>query len=80
MSDTVVLPKSNRIGLILFALYFLAYAGFMYLSTFKASLLSKEVLGGVNVSVAYGMALIISAFILAGLYLFAPIDESEAAS
>jgi len=74
MSD-VVLPKANRTGLILFSLYLAAYAGFMYLAAFRSSLLAQEVVAGVNLAVVYGMALIAGAFVLAVLYLFAPIDE-----
>jgi len=77
--DPVVLPKANPIGLGLFAFYLAGYAGFMYLAAFKSSLLMQEVIGGVNLAVVYGMALIVGAFVLALLYLFAPIDEKEAA-
>ena len=78
--DPVVLPKANPVGLALFTLYLAGYAGFMYLAAFKSSLLVKEVIGGVNLAVVYGMALIAGAFVLAVLYLFAPLDEPEAKS
>ena len=78
MSDPVVLPKANRTGLILFLCYLIAYGGFMYLAAFRSSLLAKEVLGGVNLAVVYGVALILGAFILAVIYLFAPIHDEEA--
>jgi len=75
--DPVVLPKANRTGLVLFAIYLLAYAGFMYLAAFKSSKLAEEVLAGVNLAVVYGMTLIVGAFVLAVVYLFAPVNEPK---
>lgn len=75
--EPVALPKANRTGLVLFLLYFLAYAGFIGIAALKVSLLRTPVLGGVNLAVVYGMALIVGALALAIVYLFAPVDESE---
>lgn len=75
--DRVALPKANRTGLVLFVVYLAGYAGFMYLAAFRPSRLAAEVVGGVNLAVVYGMALILAAFVLALLYLFAPVDDGE---
>jgi uncharacterized membrane protein (DUF485 family) len=57
-------------GLILFAIYFALYAGFMVLATFFPAVMKQPVVGGVNVAIAYGMGLILAAFVLAAVYMF----------
>jgi uncharacterized membrane protein (DUF485 family) len=75
--DPVALPKASPVGLALFAVYLLAYGGFMYLAAFRSSLLGTEVVAGVNLAIVYGMALIVGAFALAVIYLFAPTHDDE---
>lgn len=69
--------RTRAIGLSLFAIYCVAYAGFMATAAFgtfdggvAAGGLARPVLGGLNLAVVYGMALIIGAFVLALLYAF----------
>lgn len=69
--------RTRAIGLSLFAVYCIAYAGFMATAafgTFRSGLadggLARPALGGVNLAVVYGMALIFGAFALALLYAF----------
>ena len=62
---------SSRIGLTLFWIYVLLYAGFMVLVLFRPDLLSLRTFGGVNLAIAYGMGLIAGAFLLAIVYMAA---------
>jgi uncharacterized membrane protein (DUF485 family) len=62
---------SSRIGLGLFWIYVLLYAGFMVLVLFRPDLLSLRPFGGVNLAIAYGMGLIAGAFLLAIIYMVA---------
>jgi uncharacterized membrane protein (DUF485 family) len=62
---------SSRIGLTLFWIYVLLYAGFMVLVLFRPDLLSLRPFGGVNLAIAYGMGLIAGAFLLAIIYMAA---------
>jgi uncharacterized membrane protein (DUF485 family) len=61
--------RAGRIGLMLFAVYVLFYAGFMGLSAFAPQVMSSRPLGGVNLAIDYGLGLIIGAFALALLYM-----------
>jgi uncharacterized membrane protein (DUF485 family) len=58
-----------RLGLILFAIYCVIYAAFVGLCTFALDLMGQTQIGGVNLAVWYGFALIVFAFILAAIYL-----------
>lgn len=60
---------TSRIGLALFWLYVLLYAGFMVLVLFRPDLLSLRPFGGVNLAIAYGMGLIAGAFVLSIVYM-----------
>jgi uncharacterized membrane protein (DUF485 family) len=62
---------TSRIGLRLFWVYVLLYAGFMVLVLFRPDLLSLRPFGGVNLAIAYGMGLIAGALILAIVYMAA---------
>jgi len=64
-------PASSRIGLGLFWIYVVLYAGFMVLVLFRPDLLSLRPFGGVNLAIAYGMGLIAGAFLLAIVYMAA---------
>jgi len=62
---------TSRIGLALFWVYVLLYAGFMGLVLFRPDLLSLRPFGGVNLAIASGMGLIVAAFVLAVVYMIA---------
>jgi uncharacterized membrane protein (DUF485 family) len=67
--DAAVVAHNTRIGLVLFACYVTLYAGFMALSAFRPATMSKPFLGGANLAVVYGFALIVAAIVLALLYM-----------
>ena len=81
-NEDVGLPRNARLGLGLFFLYLIIYAGFVLLNAFAAEAMSKPVaaLGGVNLAIIYGMGLIIAAFVLALIYMALCNDSSDSAS
>ncbi len=70
-----------RVGLVLFFIYFLFFAGFIVLAAFGKDIMAMHValidadggvrscFGGVNVAIVYGFSLILAAFVLAMLYM-----------
>jgi uncharacterized membrane protein (DUF485 family) len=58
-----------RIGLGLFAVYVLLYAGFMALVLVRPDWLAARPLGGVNLALTYGLGLIVAALVLAAVYM-----------
>ncbi|MGN6367298.1 MAG: hypothetical protein ACTHN5_03465 [Phycisphaerae bacterium] len=74
-----VISRNARIGLGLFVLYFAFYAGFLLLNIFAPRVMSDSIiplgqdrflaLGGVNLAVGYGIALILMAIFLALVYM-----------
>lgn len=63
-----MLPKSSRLGLILFAIYLALYSGFVLLNTFAPDTMEATPWAGINVAILYGFGLIISAVVLALIY------------
>src|SRR5262245_61615947 len=57
--------RNARVGMVLFVLYVSVYAGFVLLNAFWPAVMSDNQVGGVNLSVAYGLGLIVLAFVLA---------------
>jgi uncharacterized membrane protein (DUF485 family) len=66
--DAHVSPNS-RLGLVLFVIYLALYLGFMGIAAFKHELFASTPFGGVNLAVLYGMVLIVSALVLALIYM-----------
>jgi len=64
-----VVAHNRRMGVILFIVYVIFYGGFMALSAFSPETMSEPFLGGVNVAVVYGFALIIVPLLLAFVYM-----------
>ena len=62
------LSRTARYGLILFLVYILLYAAFVYLSAFRLDIMKREI-AGVTLAVLYGFGLIVAAFVLALLYM-----------
>ena len=62
--------RNARVGLWLFAAYLLLYGGFMALNAFFPQKMAAAPFGGVNLAVLYGLLLILSAFVLALVYVF----------
>ena len=64
-----VIAYNSRLGVGLFLVYLAFYLGFMFLSAFGPGVMGRPFLGGVNLSVVYGFALIAVAILMALLYL-----------
>ncbi len=71
------IARNARIGLILFVIYVLFYAAFVWMSAFRPAAMAEPFLGGVNLAVCYGFGLIIAAFVLAIVYMFVCRDAVE---
>ena len=65
--DLAVERYNARLGLILFAVYLLAYAAFVGINAFAPAVMDG-VVGRLNVAVVYGLALIGGAVLLAVAY------------
>src|SRR5258708_3832140 len=63
-------PENTRYGLILFAIYVVFYAGFMYLNAFQRDLMASTPLFGLNLAILYGFGLIAGALVLALIYAY----------
>lgn len=60
--------RNSRIGLALFALYFVIYGGFVAIAAFAPQLMEAKPLAGVNLAIWYGFGLIAAALVLALVY------------
>lgn len=65
-----VTQQKSKLGVRLFFIYLICYAGFVILGVFNYELLATKVFAGLNLAVAYGMGLIIFAVILGVIYNF----------
>ena len=74
--EAIGMTRNARRGLLLFLIYCLLYGGFVALTSLAPQLMQQPVawLGGVNLAVAYGMALILVAFLLAIIYMISCSD------
>jgi uncharacterized membrane protein (DUF485 family) len=63
------IARNARYGLWLFAVYVVFYAGFVAIAALRFDLLGRDVAGGVNLAIAYGLGLIVLAFVLALVYM-----------
>jgi uncharacterized membrane protein (DUF485 family) len=64
-----MMPTGNtRLGVFLFAVYLLLYAGFVLLAAFAPATMESTPLAGVNLAIWYGFGLILAALVLALLY------------
>lgn len=60
--------RKSNIGVLMTILYAIVYGGFVVLSVFFPTLMGIEALFGLNLAIAYGLALIIIAIIFAIIY------------
>ncbi len=67
--DRSVIRYNARLGMLFFLIYLVIYASFVLLCTFRLDLMSRPWIGGVNVAIWYGFALIGGAFVLASAFL-----------
>ena len=59
---------NTRLGLVLFLVYLLFYAGFVLISAFAPEQMETIVWAGLNLAVVYGFALIAIAFVMSLIY------------
>ena len=64
----------------MFLVYLLIYAAFVALSAFAPNVMAKQVFGGVNLAIVYGLSLIALALLLAIVYMKLCRHEPEAAA
>ena len=69
--------RNARVGLWLFLVYLLLYAGFMGLNAFAPQRMAEAPFGGINLAVLYGLLLIVAAFLLALVYVFLVRNRAE---
>jgi uncharacterized membrane protein (DUF485 family) len=62
---------ASRLGLALFGLYVLLYAGFITLVLVRPGLVAERPFGGVNLAIACGLGLIVAAVLLSVVYMVA---------
>lgn len=63
-----VIQRRQRIGLILLALFTLAYAGFIGVCTFAYTWISQTRISGIPLTVVYGVGLILLSIAVAVIY------------
>lgn len=74
--------RKAGLGIRLFFIYLICYAGFVVIGVFQYELLAIQVLGGLNLALAYGIGLIVFAVVLGVVYNYYCTkyeDEEEAA-
>lgn len=62
---------ASPLGLLLFVVYSLFYAGFVWVNAFAADAMETIVFGGLNLAIVYGFALILVAIVMSLVYGFA---------
>jgi uncharacterized membrane protein (DUF485 family) len=60
---------NRRLGLCLFAVYLLLYAGFVAITAVNYKVMGTPLLGGLNLAIVYGTGLIVGAFVLALVFM-----------
>jgi len=60
--------KKAKLGVKMFFIYTLVYAGFVLIGLTKPELMGLEVLGGQNIAIVYGFGLIVLAIIMGFIY------------
>ena len=68
VEDPVQVARRLKIGLWLFGVYCLLYAGFVLLNAFSPQVMETTPFGGVNLAIWYGFALIGGAVLLSLIY------------
>jgi len=76
--STTDVARNARLGIWLFLIYVIVYAGFVALSAFAPSVMAKEI-AGVNVAIVYGFSLIVLALVLAIIYMMLCRDRDNGA-
>jgi len=74
--NTVTIEKDNsikvktKLGIILFFIYLIIYAGFVFIGTVYPQVLGFKVISGLNLAYVYGMGLIVLAGVMGLIYNF----------
>lgn len=58
----------SKVGLVLFGIYSLIYAGFVFINTLTPKTMGTKIIFGLNLAVVYGFGLILLAIIMGVLY------------
>ncbi len=61
-------PKKAKLGVILFIVYTLIYAGFVMIGLTKPELMGMELMAGQNIAIIYGFGLIVLAIVMGFIY------------
>lgn len=64
------IPLKTRLGVIMFFVYMVIYAGFVFIGMMFPKALGAEVIGGQNLAVIYGIGLIVLAVFMGMIYNF----------
>ena len=64
-------PRKAKLGVKLFFIYTIIYAGFVLIGLFKPELMGLELMGGQNIAIIYGFGLIVLAIIMGFIYNYA---------
>jgi uncharacterized membrane protein (DUF485 family) len=67
-SDHHAAPYKMRLGLWMFLVYTLVYAGFVVVNVVRPLAMERPVFRGVNLAVVYGFGLILVAFLMSLIY------------
>jgi uncharacterized membrane protein (DUF485 family) len=70
---------NQRLGLVLFAIYFALYAGFIGITVYDYRIMARPVFAGINLAVTYGIGLIVAAIVLAVIYALLARHDDRAA-
>ena len=68
VADDPAYPSKRRLGVWMFLIYSLLYAGFVAVNLLAPRLMEARILAGVNFATVYGLGLILLAIALALLY------------
>lgn len=60
--------KKTKLGIRLFFIYLILYAGFVVIGVFQYELLSINIIAGMNLALIYGIGLIVFAVVLGIVY------------
>jgi uncharacterized membrane protein (DUF485 family) len=66
--DPAVERHNARLGLVLFAIYLIAYGAYVLINAFRPAVMDELVGAGINLAVTSGMGLIVGAMVLAVVY------------
>ena len=66
--NEIVTQQKSKLGVRLFFIYLICYAGFVIIGVFKYELLSITVFAGLNLALVYGIGLIVFAVIMGIIY------------